>query len=258
MAEFARLLKKTNDEAEFLYRAARVRKAMNEKLYDADGGYYTDGLGTKHGSVHANMFPLAFGIVPEAHRQRVVEYIRSRGMACSVYGAQYLMEAVYNAGADDYGLELMTATHDRSWFNMIKAGSTITMEAWDMKYKPNSDWNHAWGAVPANIIPRHLWGIRPGAPGYETVCIQPQLGSLKSSSIKVPTIRGAIEASYEVDVEDTRTFKIVLPGNMSGDFRMSFSPAQVVTLNGERVNNLQPSLLLKPGLNKVVVKTSGI
>src|SRR5690606_24731475 len=143
---------------DFNFRAARVKKSFNEKLYNLEKGHYTDGIGTDHGSVHANMFPLAFGMVPEAYMKDVVNHIRSRGMACSVYGAQYLMEAVYNAGEADYGLELMTATHDRSWYNMIKVGSTITMEAWDMKYKPNSDWNHAWGAAPANIIPRHLWG----------------------------------------------------------------------------------------------------
>jgi alpha-L-rhamnosidase len=144
---------------DFNFRAARVKKSFNEKLYNIEKGYYTDGIGTDHGSVHANMFPLAFGMVPEAYMPDVVKHLKSRGMACSVYGAQYLMEAVYNAGEADYGLELMTATHDRSWYNMIRVGSTITMEAWDMKYKPNSDWNHAWGAAPANIIPRHLWGF---------------------------------------------------------------------------------------------------
>jgi len=34
------------------------------------------------------MFPLAFGLVPEAYKKSVGEYIKSRGMACSVYGAQ--------------------------------------------------------------------------------------------------------------------------------------------------------------------------
>ena len=58
-------------------------------------------------------------------------------------------------------MSLMTATNDRSWWNMIRSGSTISMEAWDLKYKPNSDWNHAWGSAPANIIPGYMWGIRP-------------------------------------------------------------------------------------------------
>ncbi len=99
-------------------------------------------------------------------------------MACSVYGSQYLLEGLYNEGESEYAMSLLTATHDRGWYNMIKAGSTIAMEAWDMKYKPNSDWNHAWGAAPANIIPGYLWGIYPAEPGFARVTVKPQLSNL--------------------------------------------------------------------------------
>lgn len=251
MARLAKVMGKTTDEDDFNYRAARVRKAINEQLYNSEGGYYTDGLGTQHGSVHASMFPLAFGIVSDANIRSVVEHIKTRGMACSVYGAQYLMEAVYIAGAGDYALELMTATHDRSWYNMIKSGSTITMEAWDMKYKPNSDWNHAWGAVPANIIPRHLWGITPGTPGFGVVSIQPQMGNLKKSSIKVPTIRGSIRGEYQITGEGNQKFVFILPANMSGEFKMEFSPYQVVTINGNPVRKQHHAIQLNPGRNEL-------
>ena len=73
-----------------------------------------------------------------------------------MYGSQFLLDAVYKAHDAEHGLQLLTSTGSRGWYNMIRAGSTITMEAWDDKYKPNQDWNHAWGAVPANIIPRYL------------------------------------------------------------------------------------------------------
>jgi len=46
-----------------------------------------------------------------------------------------------------------------------------------MRYKPNSDWNHAWGAAPANIIPRQLWGIQPKVPGFKVVHIRPKWGA---------------------------------------------------------------------------------
>ncbi len=254
MAEFAKLLGKTQDMLDFNSRAARVKKSFNEKLYNTEKGHYTDGIGTDHGSVHANMFPLAFGMVPEAYLKDVVNHIKSRGMACSVYGAQYLMEAVYNAGEADYGLELMTATHDRSWYNMIKVGSTISMEAWDMKYKPNSDWNHAWGAAPANIIPRHLWGIRPVMPGYSKVKISPQMSSLKQSSIMLPTIRGPIRGEYERINASNFQFKIELPANMVGEFEMDVPPENIILLNGQPVNLLFGSVRLSPGVNKIVIR----
>jgi alpha-L-rhamnosidase len=254
MAEFAGLLGKTADQSDFKLRAARVKKSFNEKLYNREKGHYTDGIGTDHGSVHANMFPMAFGMVPDEYKQSVVNHIKSRGMACSVYGSQYLMEAVYNAGEADYGLELMTATHDRSWYNMIKVGSTIAMEAWDMKYKPNSDWNHAWGAAPANIIPRYTWGITPAMSGFEKVNIKPQLSRLRNTSVVVPTIRGQIKASYEFVTNRLQKYSIELPANMAGEFFMNFSSNDQVTVNGEKVNLAFGSIRLEPGVSNIEIQ----
>jgi len=193
-------------------------------------------------------------MVPDEYKQSVVDHIKSRGMACSVYGSQYLMEAVYNAGEADYGLELMTATHDRSWYNMIKVGSTIAMEAWDMKYKPNSDWNHAWGAAPANIIPRYTWGITPALPGFERVNIKPQLSRLRNTSVVVPTIRGQIKASYVFVTNRLQKYSIELPANMAGEFFMNFSSNDQVTVNGEKVNLAFGSIRLEPGVNNIEIQ----
>ncbi len=217
MTEIAGLLDKKSDQLFFRKLAEKVKKSINEILFDDARGIYIDGEGSSHASLHANMLPLVVGLVPGKYEESVIKFIKSRGMACSVYGAQYLLEGLYNAGEADYAKSLLTATHDRSWWNMIKSGSTITMETWDMKYKPNSDWNHAWGAVPANIIPRCMWGIKPTKPGFAEVRIQPQLGDLEFSEIKYPTIRGSIEANYKLTSKNME-YKIKIPANMAGFF----------------------------------------
>lgn len=218
MADFAKILNKTNEVIDYEQLAKQVKASINTKLFNQDLGIYTDGEDTTHASLHSNMMALAFNIVPENDIKTVVDFIKTRGMACSVYGAQYLLEALYNANESDYALELMTATHDRSWYNMIDIGSTITLEAWDMKYKPNADWNHAWGAAPANIIPRYLWGIQPKTPGYAVAKIQPQLDNLNSSSIVVPTLRGQIKGDYILKDDKTKQFTIDIPANMKAEF----------------------------------------
>lgn len=256
MAEFARLLNKTGDELDFRYRAERTKMNINEKMFDKKGGFYTDGMGTDHGSVHANMLPLAFGIVPEEYQQSVVKHIKSRGMGCSVYGAQFLLDGLYNAGAAEYALELMTATHDRSWWNMIKVGSTMTMEAWDMKYKPNSDWNHAWGAAPGNVIQRQLWGITPKTPGFGIVQVKPQLGKLKNSSITVPTIKGAVRASYHFVNASRQLYDIELPANVGGELILQDATKGVVTVNKQIVNPAFESIRLEPGMNRIEIRVN--
>jgi len=137
-------------------------------------------------------------------------------MVCSVYGSQYLLEALYEAGEDDFALQLMTdRSSDRSWPHMIyDVGTTITLEAWDNKYKPNQDWNHAWGAAPANLIPRYLMGVQPIEPGFAEVRIKPQVGNLKTGRLDLPTIRGTIHVDFMSEPDRSFVLNVELPGNM--------------------------------------------
>jgi hypothetical protein len=140
-------------------------------------------------------------------------------MACSVYGAQYLLEAMFQSGRDEYAIQLMISHTERSWWHMIELGSTMTLEAWDAKFKPNLTWNHAWGSAPANIITRFVLGVRPLEPGYTSVLIAPQLGGLKWAHGKVPTPRGAIfvnvpdgdQPQIEVEIPADVVARVVLP-----------------------------------------------
>lgn len=219
MTTLARALKNEEDVRLFDTTAARVYASFNAKFFEVAKGVYTDGEGSSHASLHANMFALAFDLVPVEHQKTVAEFVRSRGMACSVYGAQYLLEALYKSGQDDYALQLLTSHGDRGWWHMIELGSTMTLEAWDAQYKPNLTWNHAWGAAPANIISRYLLGVRPLTPGYGKILIAPRPGTLKWAEATVPTVRGSVKVKFrnedrfvlEVEVPKGTTASVFLP-----------------------------------------------
>ena len=245
MAEIAGWLGKNSDSEKFIDESERVRQVINKILINQSKGIYVDGENSLHSSLHANMFPLAFGLVPEENMNSVIEFIKSRGMACSVYGSQILLDGLYSANVADYALELLTSVSDRSWWNMIRSGSTITMEAWDMKYKPNSDWNHAWGAAPANIITRQLWGIQPLEPGFKRAMIRPQTGSLSYSVINVPTITGTITAVFQAEKNRIKLYSIDIPPGMVADF-MPEDPDQVY-VNNKRIRRLPGKIELEPG-----------
>jgi alpha-L-rhamnosidase len=250
MSEIARVLGKKSDLELYTSLATKVRESFNNVLLDKTTGVYTDGESSKHSSLHANMMPLVFGLVPDEYKKSVIRFIKSRGMACSVYGSQYLLEGLYNEGEADYALSLLTSTGDRSWWNMIRSGSTITMEAWDMKYKPNSDWNHAWGAAPANIIPGYMWGISPAAPGFSKAFIRPQLASLTESKIMVPTIRGNIIAEYKT-TGTLKEYTISIPGNMECDFIIPGTAFGQITVNGKKFIPFGNSIKLTSGITKI-------
>ena len=160
MGDLAEALGKADDAAFYRARAAKVKAAFNERLFDAATGLYRDGAGSAHTSLHANVAALDFGLVPDGRVAKVADFIASKGMACSPYFAQYLLEALFKAGRRDAAIALLVSEGPRSWLGMLRQGATMTMEAWSLEAKPNQDWNHAWGAAPANLLPRFLpkWG----------------------------------------------------------------------------------------------------
>lgn len=213
MGKIADALGKTEDTAQIKAEAESFKKVFNELLLDPSAGRYRDGIGIDHYALHSNMLPLEFGMVPSEFRSSVIEWVKSRKMGCSVYGAQFLLESMYDCGEAEYALSLLNSTALRSWYNMIRVGSTVTLEAWDQSFKPNLDWNHAWGAAPANIIQRKLVGVEPVEPGFSKVRVNPQPGSLEWFKSRVPTPYGPIEVEYHKDkgyeVKSPRGVKVI-------------------------------------------------
>jgi hypothetical protein len=232
MGKIAETLNLQSEANYFKKEAAEFLPRYNKFFFNNKLGYYVDGDTTIHAALHSNMFPVAFGMVPADRLKKVIDYMHTRKMACSVYGSQFLMDALYEASDADYALHMLTKGDDRSWYNMIRVGSTISLEAWDNKYKPNQDWNHAWCAAPANIIPRKLMGVEPITPGFDRVRIKPQVASLSFAKAVVPTIKGKISIDIENKQGEYRLY-LNIPANMEGEVYLPFlSKKFEVTTNG--------------------------
>ncbi len=130
----------------------------------------------------------------------------------------------------------MTSEDIRSWANMLRVGSTITLEAWDNKFKPNQDWNHAWGAAPGNIIARFVVGVQPLEPGFKRILVKPQLGTLASVSARVPTIRGPVDV--QIDNARQKPFKLTcsIPANTCAQIYVPAGKSESVLESGKPVS----------------------
>jgi hypothetical protein len=236
LARIARQLDRGGDAVRFDELADATVAAITAGLWDEESGRYVDGLDpetglrSSHASLHASMFLLAFGMVPAARVPRVVAFVEGRGMACSVYGAQFLIDGLYRSGAAEAALRLLTATDRRSWAHMSRGlGSTITLEAWDPVFKPNLDWNHAWGAAPANLIVRGLMGIEPLEPGFARFRVRPQLASLERARVRAPTPRGGIELAVEQAAAGGWRAALLVPAGTRAELHVpAADPAEVV------------------------------
>ena len=219
MARMAAVLGHHHDARFFARRALLIRQAMNRLLINPSTGLYVDGIGTNHSSEQANLFPLAFGIPPKKDQARIADFLVRQGMKCSVYGAQYLLPALYRAQKGQAALNLLASTSRHSWMHMIAEGSTVTTEAWTFRSKPNEDWNHVWGSAPANIIPRYLMGVRPLSPGFHRALIEPQPGDLAFARITVPTIHGVIRESWRHQGKNIQ-LRVKIPNGIDAVLRL--------------------------------------
>jgi alpha-L-rhamnosidase len=222
MAEIAAAIGSSDDAATYAARADSLRAAINARLYSAEIGRYDDGMDasgnpTGHYSLHASAFALAFGVPEEAEVPRVVEYVTSRGMVCSVYGAGFLIDGLFQAGNGKAALGLLTSTGIASWMNMIQQGAGATAEAWDLSMKSNLTYSHPWAAAPAFLIPSGLFGIRPLEAGYASFRVEPRPGDLKYATVTVPTVRGSIGAAFDYSPTGSFRLAVQIPGNTEAD-----------------------------------------
>ena len=111
---------------------------------------------------------------------------------------------------DDNGqlaLEMLTSCAKNSWCSMLRQGATATMEAWTTDEKLNLSWSHPWASAPASAVVWGLFGIRATTPGWGSVVVKPQPGNLSWATIRVPSLRGPVEAAFN----QTRcSFRLVL------------------------------------------------
>ena len=200
--------------SEYAAKAVAIRAAINKLLLKSDRSGYRDGLSSDHSSQHATAYSVALGVAPNDSLVALGKTVAERGMRTSVFGAQFVLDALYATGHSEEALALLTSTDERSWLHMIDVlGATITGEAWDPALKPNMTFSHPWGTAPSNIIARQILGVEVDTPGASHVTITPHPASLAWMRGRVPTIRGPVLVDYSA--KDKRLL-ITLPGNVSG------------------------------------------
>lgn len=203
-------------DAERFYKLSEKVKHSFNKAFLLGTRLYADNAYSNNSSLHSNMMPLAFGLAPDSCCKKIVNYLLDKGMKCSPFGAQFLLDALFENNGEHSGVSIIADTSMQSWYGMLRRGSTMTTEVWNDQDKSNADWNHPWGTAPTNVIMRKVMGIEPLEAGFGKVRICPKIGYLTSAVIKVPTPKGAVEVS--VSKESKNNLMIVtIPANMTAE-----------------------------------------
>lgn len=228
LAKCATALGKTDDATSLHDRADTLAAAMRATLLDSAAGRFRDGAGTTHSAQHATAFPVALGVadaLDDAVLAALGDTLAAGGMKVSVYGAQFLLDALFRLGRSDAALALLTSTATNSWLHMLDGlKATIVTEAWDPALKSNTTFSHAWASAPANAVARHVLGVQVTEAGAAGFRIRPRTGALTEVDGTVPSLRGPVSVSVRRST-GAHSLKVTLPPNTSAVLEVEIGDA---------------------------------
>ncbi|MFD0717695.1 family 78 glycoside hydrolase catalytic domain [Paenibacillus sp. GCM10027626] len=176
----------------------RLIAAYNETFFDKKAKLYCDAAGSSHHSLHANVLPLYFGIVPDAAVASVVSLIKRKKLSCGVYMAYFVLEALASVQEYDEVYRLITSDELHSWGNMVKEGATTCFEAWSKDLKWNTSLCHPWASAPVPVMIEHIIGLQPAEPGWTAIRCEPHIpAELDRVSLQLKVPAGMISFHYE-------------------------------------------------------------
>ena len=194
----ARLLDKPADATWFASRAATVRAAFNARFLV--NGYY-QGSGDRGYRQTHNVLAVAFGLVPEAAKQGVVDSIaadvRAKGdtLNTGVLGTKYLLPVLTQNGHADLAYTLATQTKYPSWGYMIENGATSMWEHWALEARSRG---HYFLGTVDDWFFHHVAGIQASeTTGYRDLTIAPAVtGSMEWAKATTRTPYGPVTSDW--------------------------------------------------------------
>ncbi|HLY71341.1 MAG TPA: alpha-L-rhamnosidase C-terminal domain-containing protein [Puia sp.] len=197
--------------AEAYEKLARTLIGSTYKLcWDNEKQMLSDTYEKKEFSQHANILGILTDAIPAADQQPLLSRIIADKQItpCTYYFKFYLFEALKKVKMGNAFLPLL-----EPWFAMLNRGLTTFAEQPD----PTRSDCHAWSASPLYELLSLVCGVRPAAPGFEKVLIEPYPGNLKWIDARVPHPKGNILVHLENNQGRIRG-TVELPDGVGGTF----------------------------------------
>jgi alpha-L-rhamnosidase len=207
----------SEDERTFNDLADKLRAAFNNKFLNEQTHTYLGGTQTGY------VLALAFGLAPKEQRNAVIAnliddiMVKHKGhLSVGLIGMQWLMQTLSDIGRPDVAWTIATQTSRPSWGYMLSKGATTIWERWDFDTRDPGMNSEALLIQAGNLdawFYQTLAGIRPAAPGFKEILIQPTVvGDLTWVKAHFDSPYGRIISDWKIE-GDRFTMNVTIPAN---------------------------------------------
>jgi alpha-L-rhamnosidase len=201
MEKIANVLGKPDDANAFAQLAQTIKDKYNDRFFDSSSGCYDKE------SQQAQLFPLAFGMVPEGKEKnveqqliRIIQTKYNNHLNTGFVATPILFSLLTDLGHGELAYTMATQEDHPGWFYMLRNGATTIWEVWDAIAQNDHSRNHpAFGSIGAWYF-RSLAGIQPDikGPGFKKTIIKPEaVGDLEWAEASYNSSHGKISSRWE-------------------------------------------------------------
>jgi alpha-L-rhamnosidase len=239
LARAARRLGKTEDEEHYSDLCAKIRAGFNQRLFNPQTAQYESASQTSY------VLPLAFGLVPEEYRARVIQnlvddiVIQHHGYTTvGLLGMQWLMELLTETGHADVALTIATRTERPSWGYMVAKGATTIWERYDMDTRDPGMNSEALLIQTGDLeawFYQALAGISydPEHPGFKNIVMHPRvIPGLTSAKAWLESPQGKVSSRWQIQKGQFR-WDLVVPPNATATVYVPAREERHVTESGK-------------------------
>jgi len=248
VADIAKILGMAEDEKWLNSISDNVKSALNRVFWsDAEKAFFDsikkNGNPSSIFSIQTNLMIYLCGCADEDRNPMIEKMLLKPPehfvKIASPFVNFFYLEALTKMGSFDMVIEIVKEI----WGNMLDHDAKTCWEGWRLI---EGDYTrshcHGWSAGPGYFFGAYILGVRPDAPGFSQVVIEPRPEKLKWVKGSVPTPEGIITVCLTQD-ENVIDIFVTLPSKMKAKLELKHLHGKQVNVNGRAAE--MESLLLQ-------------
>jgi len=237
LSQIAAAIGNPDDETVYMELAGFTKDQFNQSFLTYRTARYWNETQTAH------VLPLAVGLTPLSHTQRVTDFIANDIKKNNIHpttgilATQFLLPLLSENNYHELAYQLLTQTSKPSWGYMIEKGSSTIWGSWD-GVEEAAPYQLALASA-GEWLYSYLLGIRPDpkSPGYKHSIIDPNpAGDLKWVEGSLQTAYGLLRVKWE-KLDNGLNVSVSIPASTSSTLTLPVANYKTtkITMNGVEI-----------------------